>query len=147
MERVAQCQCEQLRVVVTGDPDRVYLCHCRACQRRTGTFAHLGAYYPRAQVQPEGVDKIYSRLGDSGGTVNFHFCPNCGSTVWWEAAHSTEMRGVAVGCFADPTFPAPTYSVYEEVIHPWVALPASVRDRFDTIRPRSHVPSRPWRSD
>jgi hypothetical protein len=39
MERVAACQCGGLRAIVTGEPLQVYLCHCRACQRRTGSLA------------------------------------------------------------------------------------------------------------
>jgi hypothetical protein len=36
MERVAECHCGQLRVVTSGEPNNVYVCHCKACQRRTG---------------------------------------------------------------------------------------------------------------
>jgi hypothetical protein len=45
MERNGQCHCGSLRVVATGEPERVYLCHCKACQRRTGTAFHFGATY------------------------------------------------------------------------------------------------------
>jgi len=48
MERTAKCHCGSLQVIVTGEPDRVYLCHCKACQRRTGTSFHFGATYPKA---------------------------------------------------------------------------------------------------
>jgi hypothetical protein len=47
MERIGQCHCGSLRIIVTGEPDRVYLCHCKACQRRTGTAFHFGATYPK----------------------------------------------------------------------------------------------------
>ena len=118
MERVARCLCGGLKAIVTGDPDRVYVCHCKVCQLRTGTVMHSGAYYRRTQVRPEGIDKIYSRPSDSGRTVHQHFCPNCGSTVWWEGGPSPDYCGVAVGCFADPAFPAPTYSLYEGIHAP-----------------------------
>ena len=49
MERVGQCHCGSLRVIATGEPDRVYLCHCKACQRRTGTAFHFGATYPNSK--------------------------------------------------------------------------------------------------
>ena len=141
MERVAQCHCGSLRAIVSGDPDRVYVCHCKACQRRTGAVVHSGAYYRRAQVRPEGADKVYSRLSDSGRTARFHFCPNCGTSVWWEGGPSPDHCGVAVGCFADPEFPAPTYSLYEESMHPWIGLPAGVRDHFDQGRSPNHIPA------
>jgi hypothetical protein len=48
MERTAQCHCGSLRIIATGDPDRVYLCHCKACQRRTGTAFHFGASFRKS---------------------------------------------------------------------------------------------------
>lgn len=142
MERIAQCQCGGLRVIASGEPDRVYVCHCKACQRRTGAVVHSGAYYPRSQVRPEGQDKIYSRPAASGRTVRFHFCPTCGSSVWWEGGPSPDHCGVAVGCFADPNYPPPLYSLWEESKHPWLGLPQSVRDHFELGRPPGHVPIR-----
>jgi hypothetical protein len=61
MERTAQCHCGFFRIIATGDPDRVYLCHCKACQRRTGTAFHFGATYPKEQVRLDGERKIYER--------------------------------------------------------------------------------------
>jgi hypothetical protein len=54
MERTGQCHCGSLRVITTGEPDRVYLCHCQACQRRTGTAFHFGASFPKEQVRLDG---------------------------------------------------------------------------------------------
>src|SRR5437764_12076578 len=77
MERIGQCHCGSLRVIATGEPDRVYLCHCKACQRRTGTAFHFGASYPKEHVRLDGERKIYDRDADSGYRIRFHFCPNC----------------------------------------------------------------------
>ncbi len=84
MERTAQCHCGSLRIIATGDPDRVYLCHCKACQRRTGTAFHFGATYLKERVRLDGERKVYERDADSGNRIRFHFCPNCGSTLYWE---------------------------------------------------------------
>src|SRR6516165_6322096 len=54
MEQTGQCHCGSLRVITTGEPDRVYLCHCKACQRRTGTAFHFGATYPKERVRLDG---------------------------------------------------------------------------------------------
>ena len=59
MERTGQCHCGSLRVIATGEPDRVYLCHCKACQRRTGTDFHFGASFPKEQVRFDGERKVY----------------------------------------------------------------------------------------
>jgi hypothetical protein len=105
MERVAECHCGQLRAVTSGEPDSVYLCHCKACQRRTGAVIHNGSRWLKTQVQIEGEHKVYGRIADSGFEIRFHFCPNCGSSVFWEGDRSPTTCGIAVGCFADPDFP------------------------------------------
>ncbi|NOJ47815.1 hypothetical protein HCN50_16425 [Bradyrhizobium sp. WSM 1744] len=51
------------------------------------------------------------------------FCSTCGSTVYWESESFPGRVIVAIGNFADPSFPAPTVSVWEESRHPWVSLP------------------------
>ena len=56
----------------------------------------------------------------------FHFCPVCGSTVYYGFVDMPEHVAVPVGAFADPTFPAPTVSVYEERRHAWVRLPDDI---------------------
>jgi hypothetical protein len=93
MERTGQCHCGSLRVIATGEPDRPYLCHCKACQRRTGTAFHFGATYPKERVRLDGERKIYERDADSGYRIRFHFCPNCGSTVYWEGTATQRSAG------------------------------------------------------
>src|SRR6516162_6203620 len=95
MERTGQCHCGSLRVIATGEPDRVYLCHCGACQRRTGTAFHFGATYPKEQVRLDGERKIYERAADSGYRIRFHFCPSCGTTLYWEGDRNPAVCGVA----------------------------------------------------
>ena len=121
--RTASCACGQLRASCRGEPRLVSLCHCQACQRRTGSPYGIGAFFDREMVAPEGRASVYRRASDSGFAVTFHFCPDCGSTVYWEPERKPELVAVAVGAFADPAFPAPSQSVWEEWRHPWVAVP------------------------
>ena len=72
MKRNGQCHCGSLRVVAMGDPERVDLCHCKACQRRPGTAFHLGATYLKARVRLEGDRQIYEREADTGYRIRFH---------------------------------------------------------------------------
>jgi hypothetical protein len=129
MERTAQCHCGQLKAIAAGEPERVYVCHCKACQRRTGTAFHLGTRWRKEQVRIEGEHKVFERLADSGFRIRFHFCPTCGSNVFWEGDKTPEFCGIAAGNFADPGLPPPTASVWEESMHPWFALPG-VSERF-----------------
>ncbi len=121
--RIAACACGQLQVACSGEPRKVSLCHCRACQRRTGSAFGIAAFYPREAVRPQGETARFTRPSDSGFEVTHHFCPRCGSTVFWEAARIADAVAVAVGSFADPAFPAPSQAVYDQHRHPWVACP------------------------
>jgi hypothetical protein len=114
--RVASCSCRQLRVTCKGEPVRISICHCLECQRRTGSVFATQARFPREHATIEGHTTQWTRVGDSGGSATFHFCPVCGSTVCWEIPGFVY---VAVGAFADPSFPPPQFSVYEGRRHPW----------------------------
>ncbi len=120
--RVGQCGCGQLRATCRAEPRLVSVCHCLDCQRRTGSAFGIAAFWPRDAVSAEGRAGIFTRPGASGLSIRFHFCPDCGSTVYWEPERRPDMVAVAVGAFADPDFPPPTQAVWAERRHPWVAL-------------------------
>jgi hypothetical protein len=120
--RIASCHCGALHLTVLGEPDWVNVCHCQACQRRTGAVIHSGAYFRRSGVTVRGETRTYGRDADSGYAIGFRFCPTCGSNVYWEASRFPDHWGIAVGSFADPSFPAPLFSVWEESMHGWLGL-------------------------
>ena len=121
-EHRASCSCGQLTLVARGDPIRVSMCHCLACQRRTGSTYGAQARFAVENVEITGDSTEYVRIGDEGTACHFHFCPKCGATVWYWFGDAN-FRAVPVGAFADPAFPAPSVSVYEERRHPWVSVP------------------------
>lgn len=123
--RTASCSCGQLRIQVEGEPRGVGLCHCLACQQRTGSvFAALAGF--AAPYKVFGTATEYVRVGDQGAKFIFRFCPVCGSNVFHTEVGYENSVSVAVGAFADPTFPAPRDSVYDSRRHPWVQLPPGV---------------------
>jgi hypothetical protein len=123
--RTASCHCGQLRIQVEGEPLGVGICHCLACQQRTGSvFATLAGFAAPFTVFGEATE--YVRAGDAGSRARFRFCPICGSTVFHTQDGNSDFVLVAVGAFADPDFPMPQDSVYDSRRHPWVQLPAGV---------------------
>jgi hypothetical protein len=124
--REARCSCGGLKVTCTGDPIRISVCHCLACQRRTGSPFGQQARWPAERVTIEGAASTFVRVGDEGGRLTFRFCPTCGATVYYDVADMPGVIAVPVGAFADPTFPAPTVSVYEARKHAWVTVPGQV---------------------
>ena len=128
-EHHASCSCGQLRLVAHGDPIRVSMCHCHACQRRTGSTYGAQARFATQNVQIAGPSTEYVRIGDEGTAIHFHFCPACGATVYYWYGDGS-WRAVPVGAFADPSFPPPQVSVYEERRHPWVSVPDGAEHLF-----------------
>lgn len=124
--RTAACSCGQLRAEVNGDPIRVSVCHCLACQRRSGSVFAAQARFTRDQVTITGTSTSFERVGDAGSRATFRFCPACGATVWYTMEGRPDAIVIPVGAFADPAFPAPVFSVYEERMHAWVTMPAGI---------------------
>ena len=118
--RKAACSCGQLQLACEGEPVRVSSCHCLECQRRTGGVFGTQARFPRTNVRISGNSTKFTRTADSGNSLTFHFCPQCGSTAYWEMQAFPDLFAVAVGCFADPAFPQPRVSVWEVTRHDWV---------------------------
>jgi hypothetical protein len=125
VSRSASCSCGQLRVTCDGEPVRVSMCHCLECQKRTGSTFGAQARWPRDKVTIAGRSSEYVRIADSSNGITFHFCPHCGSTVYYLLNDIADIIAVAVGAFADPTFPAPQFSVYESRKHAWTGIPAA----------------------
>ena len=122
----ASCNCGQLTVQVEGDPVRVSVCHCLACQRRTGSAFGVQARWPVESATIAGESREYRRTSDDGeGERRFHFCPECGATVYYFT--DPEQVAIPVGVLGEPDFPSPSVSVYESRKHAWVTLPDGMR--------------------
>jgi len=127
----ARCSCGALALSLPGPSQLVVACHCLDCQRRTGAPFGVGAFYPIETVTISGTPKEYVRTAASGGKVRSYFCPDCGSTVYWQADNLPAMIGVAVGAIADPDFPAPVRSVFEQSKHAWVEIAGAGVEHFE----------------
>ena len=125
-DRRASCSCGKLSVHTRGEPVRISVCHCLACQQRTGSAFGVQARFPEDAVAVAGESREFARSGDEGTTARFHFCPDCGATVFWRMDAIPGYVTVPVGAFADPAFPRPWVSVYRVRQHPWVRLPDDI---------------------
>ena len=124
--RTASCSCGQLSIACEGDPVRISICHCLACQKRTGSVFGMQARFRKDRVSITGETTRYTRDADSGNTVTYSFCPVCGSRVFWELSGFPDVVAVAVGGFADPHFPPPRHSVFESSRHGWTMQPSTL---------------------
>lgn len=121
-ERTGSCRCGQLRATCSGEPVRVSVCHCLACQQRSGSAFAVQARWPSDRVVIAGERRSWERVADSGSKASYLFCPDCGSTIAYTNESFPGLTAVPVGAFADLDFPQPRFSVYEHRKHPWVEI-------------------------
>ena len=95
----------------------------------------MQAGFKAEQVQVSGRFNDYARISDEADRKEhvFHFCPDCGSQVFYTEPTEPDRIVVAVGAFADPSFPPPTESGYDSCRHSWVGLPESVERHFHEL--------------
>ena len=91
----------------------------------------MQAGFKAEQVRVVGSFNDFARVSDEADRKEhvFHFCPTCGSQVFYTEPSERELVVVSVGSFADPTFPPPTESGYDSRRYPWIELPVSI-ERF-----------------
>ena len=121
--RTASCRCGQLRATVAGEPVRVSACHCLDCKKRSGSAFAVQARWPIEQFQSEGASKTWIQLADSGNRITHHFCPECGSGLYYMIENKFDgLIAIPLGAFDDPYFVAPKFSVWEDRKNDWVEI-------------------------
>ncbi|MDJ0637791.1 MAG: GFA family protein [Paracoccaceae bacterium] len=118
----ATCQCGQLTAAFDGDPDFVIVCNCKACQKRTGSPFGTGAYFRKSKSTISGETESWARKADTGRALENHFCPNCGTTLYWSLEMRPDHFGVGYGSF-DTSLPDPVRVIWTEQQHPWTGFP------------------------
>lgn len=121
-ERRASCRCGALTAVAMGEPARVSVCHCDVCRRRTGSAFSYNSTWPEDQVEWSGTARSYRRTNEEGYWAEYQFCPDCGATLVYRIERRPGMISIPVGAFADPAFPEPRFSVFDDRRHPWCAF-------------------------
>ncbi|WP_108662083.1 GFA family protein [Acuticoccus kandeliae] len=117
------CLCGRVRLVATGQPDRVGICHCLDCRKHHGALFYAAAMYPEAAVTIEGETREYA--GRS-------FCPNCGSSVFGRGGGEIEVH---LGTLDAPDQLTPTYELWvirrESWLPPFPHMRLFARDAED----------------
>src|SRR5688572_25172547 len=100
--RTGGCACGAVRYEATGEPRRIAVCHCKDCQRRTGSAFGVACYFPRASVRLLGGEtRTFERRSDAGRRVTLRFCERCGTTVLWDIEVVPDLVGIAAGTLDD----------------------------------------------
>ena len=138
MERPCEggCVCGAVRYRVSGTPAVTSACHCRYCQRRTGSAFATLAYFDEANVRivKGEVTEYEHRSDESGRWLRTQFCPRCGTTVTIAVEARPGMRGIALGTLDDQDSLRIERHIWLKSKRPWVLIPSDV-----TTFPRGSV--------
>jgi hypothetical protein len=121
------CACGAVRYRLASGPMFVHCCHCRDCQRQTGSAFVINALIETARLALlAGEPQPHPVPTDSGRPHDIHRCPVCGTAVWSDYGHRDWLRFVRVGTLDDPATMTPDVHIYTRSRLSWVALPQGV---------------------
>jgi hypothetical protein len=126
--REGGCLCGAVRFRAIGEPLRTLVCHCRFCQRMTGSAFFAQASYDIGAVEFTGapMSQHAHRSEGSGRQVYVHFCPHCGTTVSLTFERWPQARGMSRGAFDEPDSLSITSHIWTESAQSGVVVPAGV---------------------
>lgn len=119
------CLCGAVRFFAKSPALRTLVCHCRFCQKMTGSTSYAESMFPIDSVDIEGSLSAYEhRSASSGKAVHVHFCPRCGTTVSLTFERWPEYRAISRGTFDDPDALSIGSHIWTESAQTGVTLPA-----------------------
>lgn len=121
------CACGAVRYALASGPMFVHCCHCRDCQRQTGSAFVLNALIETDRVAMSQGDVLRHEMPtESGRPHGIYRCTQCGTAVWSEYGGVAKLRFVRVGTLDEPARLSPDVHIYTRSKLPWVALPQGV---------------------
>jgi hypothetical protein len=117
------CLCGQVRYSARADPAMVAVCHCKNCQKQTGTAFSVVVGIPKSAMSIQGKLKTFHDTGESGERVERNFCPECGSPITSDAAAMPELTFIKAGTLDDTSWLDPKVHVYCDSAQHWTSIP------------------------
>ena len=122
-EMTGGCLCGQVRYSANADPAIVAVCHCKNCQKQTGTAFSVLVGVPKSAISIQGNLKTFHDTGDSGQPVDRNFCPECGSPIISDVAVMPDLRFIKAGTLDDTSWLEPKCMCIAIVRSPGTPIP------------------------
>jgi hypothetical protein len=137
------CTCRQVRYRMSSNPMFVHCCHCRWCQRETGSAFALNAMIEADRVELlSGAPETVATPSNSGKGQKIARCPNCRVALWSNYAGAGDLvRFVRVGTLDNPDLLPPDIHIFTSTKLPWVVLPADKPVMAEYYNPNEHWPA------
>jgi hypothetical protein len=114
------CACGAIRYECSAEPLIALNCHCRSCQRASGSAYASNLAVPKDAFKlTKGQPKYYEDKADSGNTVRRGFCPECGSPLFGQSPARPDFIGIRAGSLDDPSWHQPSMDIYTDSAQPW----------------------------
>jgi hypothetical protein len=133
--RTGGCLCGAVRYESAGEPQFSLQCHCRDCQRSSGTAFVAAMRVPSAGFRiVKGAPRSYVTRAESGNEVTRLFCGECGSPIYIQVSTRPDIVGLRVGTLDDPSGFRPDANIFVKSAQPWVHLSPDL-PKHDTYPP------------
>ena len=114
------CACGRIRYELHEPPRASFNCHCRACQRYTGSAFIAVMLVPiKGFILKQGEPVFYVSKGDNGAEISRGFCDHCGSPVFTRHGRIPDHVGVPASSLDDPSWFRPTMDLFTAFAQPW----------------------------
>ncbi len=129
------CLCGKVRYSADAEPAFVGVCHCKNCQKGTGTAFAVVVALPKPALSVQGNPKTFDDHGDSGQILHRRFCSDCGSSLFDEAQAMPGVVMILAGTLDDSSWVKPAMEIYTDSAQSWVSLGGD-RQRFPKMPAR-----------
>jgi hypothetical protein len=116
------CACGAIRYECSAEPAFSWNCHCRDCQRASGSAFCPVLYVPRTALTITGQSTYFDVKAESGNTVSRGFCPLCGSPVFIQAELVPDLQGLWAASLDNPSLFQPQVHVWTARAQPWDSM-------------------------
>jgi hypothetical protein len=116
---IGGCQCGAVRYECAAEPLLTANCHCRDCQKATGSAYVPALAVPADALKITGTVKYYDNRADSGNTFSRGFCPNCGARLFGKTSGMPQFMFVTAGTLDDPSRFKPAMDIFTASAQPW----------------------------
>ena len=123
MATTGACLCGMVTYEYDGSPVLQALCHCRNCQRQSGSSYSMIQVVPRSSFRSSGPIVGRGDVAESGNILTRHFCTTCGSPIYISSANLSDMTIVNAGTLDEPANFTPQMNIWTRSAQPWIALP------------------------
>lgn len=121
------CQCGSVRYVLRTEPIRLGACHCKECQRQSGSAFGMSMLVKKDSLTVTGLTKQFTRIADSGNELTGVFCPDCGVRIYHAPKPVHDVLALKPGTLDDTGWLRPDSFTWMKSAQGWVPVPNGVK--------------------